>query len=64
LAGILPKQYNGRALGELLLLESGAADTGPSLCNDVLLVVWFRSLAQADIVNPMLILRVLSSAQK
>jgi hypothetical protein len=62
--GILPQQNNGWALSELLLLERGAADAGPSLRNNVLLMMWLGSLAQADIVKAMLISRVLSCAQE
>lgn len=43
-----------------MLLECGAADTGPSLGGDVLLMMRFGSFAQTDVVKTMLILRVLS----
>ena len=64
MTGIPSQQDNGRALRELLLLERGAANAGPSLRNDVLLVMWLGSLAQADIVKAMLILRVLSCTKE
>ena len=60
--GILSQQNNGRALSELLLLERGAADAGPSLRDNVLFMVRFGSPAQTDIVKTVLILRVLSCA--
>ena len=62
--GILSQQNNGRTLSKLLLLERGAADAGPSLRNNVLLMMWLGGLAQADIVKAMLILRGLSCAQE
>jgi hypothetical protein len=62
--GTLPEQNNGGTLSELLLLERGAADAGPSLRNNVLLMMWLGSLARADIVKAMVILRVFSCAQK
>ena len=47
-----------------MLLERGTADAGPSLRDNVLLVMWLGSLAQTDIVQAVLILRVLSCTQK
>lgn len=64
MAGILPQQNNGWALCEFLLLERCAADAGPCLRNNVLLVIWLGSLTQANIVKAMLISRVFSGTPK
>jgi hypothetical protein len=62
--GIPSQQNNGWTLSKLLLLERGATDAGPSLRNNVLLMMWLGCLAQSDIVKAMLILRFLSCAQE